>query len=98
MFDLYKPTTPRKYSSLRPYSGGLHHNNKIPPDYTRVEVHFMKLEFMQWKIDHPTPEELTLLGEVMNQFILWHKQDIVLIASSSPVQRLEAVVTEPTNL
>jgi hypothetical protein len=22
--------------------GGLHHNNKIPPDYTRVEVHTMK--------------------------------------------------------
>ena len=27
--------------------GGLHHNNKIPPDYTRVEVHTMKPEFMQ---------------------------------------------------
>ena len=26
--------------------GGLHHNNKIPPDYTRVEVHTMKPEFM----------------------------------------------------
>ena len=51
-----------------PHSG-LHHNNKIPLDYTRVELHFMKLEFMQWKIDHPTPKGLTLLGEVMNQFI-----------------------------
>ena len=27
--------------------GGLHHNNKIPPDYTRVEVHIVKPEFMQ---------------------------------------------------
>ena len=26
--------------------GGLHHNNKIPPDYTRVEVHIVKPEFM----------------------------------------------------
>ena len=26
--------------------GGLHHNNKIPPDYTRVEVHTVKPEFM----------------------------------------------------
>ena len=26
--------------------GGLHHNNKIPPDYTRVEVHTMKPEFI----------------------------------------------------
>ena len=27
--------------------GGLHHNNNIPPDYTRVEVHTVKTEFMQ---------------------------------------------------
>jgi hypothetical protein len=26
--------------------GGLHHNNKIPPNYTRVKVHTVKLEFM----------------------------------------------------
>ena len=26
--------------------GGLHHNNKILPDYTRVEVHTVKPEFM----------------------------------------------------
>ena len=48
----------------------LHHNNKIPSDYTRVELHFMKPKFMQWKIDHPTSEGLMLLREVMNQFIL----------------------------
>ena len=50
--------------------GGLHHNNKIPSDYTRVEVHTVKPEFMTWKIEHPTPEGLVLLGDVMNQFIL----------------------------
>ena len=27
-------------------SGGLHHNNKIPSDYTRVKVHTIKPEFM----------------------------------------------------
>ena len=26
--------------------GGLHHNNKIPLDYSRVEVHTVKPEFM----------------------------------------------------
>jgi hypothetical protein len=36
---------------------GLHHNNKIPSDYSRVKVHTMKPEFMQWKIDYPTPED-----------------------------------------
>jgi hypothetical protein len=36
---------------------GLHHNNKIPLVYSRVKVHTMKPEFMQWKIDYPTPED-----------------------------------------
>jgi hypothetical protein len=53
--------------------GGVHHNNRIPPDYTRVEVHTVKPEFMQWRIDYPTLGEQQLLREVMNQFILWHE-------------------------
>jgi hypothetical protein len=73
---------------------GLHHNNKIPSDYTRVEVHSMKPKFLQGKIDHPTPEGLTLLREVMNQFILWHKRNIVLTASSPLVQCLEGLFEE----
>ena len=44
---------------------GLHHNNKIPPDYTRVELHTVKLEFMQLRIDYATPEGLVLLRDVM---------------------------------
>ena len=64
--------------------GGLWHGRKIPQDYTRVEVHTVKPEFMTWKIDYPTPEGLELLGDVMNQFILWHKRDIILTRSSPP--------------
>ena len=41
--------------------GGLHHNNKIPPDYTRVEVHTVKPEFIQWRIYYATLEGLVLL-------------------------------------
>jgi len=74
--------------------GGLHHNNRIPPDYTRVEVYTVKPKFVQWSIDYPTPDEQQLLEEVMNQFILWHKQDIILIASLPPVQRLEGVLED----
>jgi hypothetical protein len=55
----------------------------ILQDYTRVEVHTVKPKFMTWKIEHPTPEGLVLLGDIMNQFILWHKRDIVLTTSSS---------------
>ena len=57
---------------------------KTPPDYTRVKVHTVKPEFMQWRIDYATPKGLVLLGDVMGQFILWHKWDIILTASSSP--------------
>ena len=64
--------------------GGLHHNNKIPPDYTRVEVHTVKPEFMQWRIDYATPKGLVLLRDIIGQFILWHKWDIILTASSLP--------------
>jgi hypothetical protein len=56
--------------------GSSWHNNAILQDYTRVEVHTVKPEFMKWKIEHPTPEGLYLLGDVMNQFILWHKRTL----------------------
>ena len=75
---------------------GLHHNNKIPPDYTRVKVHTVKPKFMQWRIDYATPEGLVLLGDIMGQFILWHKQDIILTSSSlpPPLSNLEGVVED----
>jgi hypothetical protein len=62
--------------------GGRWQNREIPQDYTRVEVHTVKPEFVTWNIDHPTPEGLCELGAVMKQFILWHKKDIVLNVSS----------------
>jgi hypothetical protein len=62
--------------------GSSWHNNAIPQDYTRAEVHTVKPEFMKWKIEHLTPKGLDLLGDIMNQFILWHKKDIVLTACS----------------
>ena len=37
----------------------------------------VKPDFMTWEIEHPTPEGLVHHGEVMKQFILWHKKDIV---------------------
>jgi hypothetical protein len=51
---------------------------------------------MTWKIAHPTPKGLLLLGDIMNQFILWRKQDIVLTASSLTLTNahLERVVED----
>ena len=51
---------------------------------------------MQWRIDYATPEGLVLLEDVMWQFILWHKWDIILTASSPPLPlpNLERVVED----
>jgi hypothetical protein len=51
---------------------------------------------MKWKIEHPTHEGLYLLGDVMNQFILWHKKDIVLtVCSPTPSDvHLERVIED----
>ena len=38
---------------------------KIPLDYTRVEVHTVKPEFIQWRIDYATLEGLVLLGDII---------------------------------
>jgi hypothetical protein len=51
---------------------------------------------MRHKIDHPTQEGLVHLGEVMKQFILWHKKDIILnVSSPTPSDvHLERVVED----
>jgi hypothetical protein len=41
----------------------------------------VKPKYMRHKIDHPTQEGLVHLEEVMKQFILWHKKDIILNVS-----------------
>ena len=56
-------------------------------------MHTLKPEFMQWRIDYATPEGLVLLGDVMGQFILWYKWDIILTTSPpTPLPNLERVV------
>jgi hypothetical protein len=61
---------------------GSWHGRELPQDYTRVKVLTMKPEYMKYKIEHPTPEGLVHLGEVVKQFILWNKKDIALNVSS----------------
>jgi hypothetical protein len=45
--------------------GGEWHGRPIPHDYTRVKVHTVKPDYLNWEIDHETPEGLVRLGEVM---------------------------------
>jgi hypothetical protein len=51
---------------------------------------------MTWEIEHATHEGLGHLREVMKQFILWHKKDIVLNVCSPTLSdvHLEQVVED----
>jgi hypothetical protein len=81
--------------------GGTFHCREIPPDYTKVEVLTVKAEYKNWKIDIPTDEGLSLLGQCEGQFILWYKKDIVLDdaaqAADKTLQRLDALLEEITD-
>uniref|UniRef100_A0A0E0DKP6 DUF8039 domain-containing protein n=1 Tax=Oryza meridionalis TaxID=40149 RepID=A0A0E0DKP6_9ORYZ len=54
------------------------HNNPIPKDYARVQVARVNADQMSLELDIPTPEGIELLGDAVNQFILWHRGDIIL--------------------
>uniref|UniRef100_K3XQW6 DUF8039 domain-containing protein n=1 Tax=Setaria italica TaxID=4555 RepID=K3XQW6_SETIT len=56
-----------------------------PPEYAWVEV--VTVLDDSCEIDIPTDEEIEILGDVMNQYILWHCRDIVLNNASLETSR-----------
>jgi hypothetical protein len=54
------------------------------PEYTWVLVVSVSNESCE--IDIPTDEGIELVGDARNQYILWHRRDIILNASPSPLQ------------
>jgi hypothetical protein len=55
------------------------HNNPIPVEYTKVLVHeITNKAYIDYPLDHVTPEGVKELGEVLNEFILWNRCEIVL--------------------
>jgi hypothetical protein len=56
--------------------------NTPPPEYAWVQVVSVSDELCE--IDIPTEDGIELLGDARNQYILWHRQDIILNASPSP--------------
>ncbi|BAH94790.1 Os10g0199200 [Oryza sativa Japonica Group] len=59
-------------------SGRQFHNSSILVDYARVQVARVHGDQMSLELDIPTPEGIELLGDAVNQFILWHRRDIIL--------------------
>jgi hypothetical protein len=53
-----------------------YHNKKMPKEYCRVEVLTVMEGHSDDFQDIPTPDSVKKLGEDINEFILWHRQDI----------------------
>jgi hypothetical protein len=58
--------------------------NPPPPEYAWVQVVLVSDESCE--IDISTEDGIELLGDARNQYILWHRRDIILNASPSPLQ------------
>jgi hypothetical protein len=67
--------------------------NPPPPEYTWVQVVSVSDELCE--IDIPTKDGIELLGDARNQYILWHRRDIILNASPSPLQPSQERVPPP---
>nr|AAU89233.1 hypothetical protein [Oryza sativa Japonica Group]ABF96523.1 transposon protein, putative, CACTA, En/Spm sub-class [Oryza sativa Japonica Group] len=57
------------------------HNTAILEDYARVQVAKVHSDHVSLELDIPTPEGIELLGDAVNQFILWDRRDIILTAA-----------------
>jgi hypothetical protein len=58
--------------------------NPQPPEYACVQVVSASNESCE--IDIPTEDGIELLDDARNQYILWHRRDIILTASPNPLQ------------
>jgi hypothetical protein len=59
--------------------GRVFHNNPIPAEYAKVLVNeITNKAYIDYPLDHVTPERVKELEEAVNEFILWNQHEIVL--------------------
>nr|TKV96130.1 LOW QUALITY PROTEIN: hypothetical protein SEVIR_9G409300v2 [Setaria viridis] len=58
------------------------HCKRTSPEYSWVQVFTMLDESCE--LDIPTDKGIEVLGDAMNQYILWHRRDIILNINASP--------------
>jgi hypothetical protein len=69
-------------------SGRVLHNNPISVEYAKVLVReITDMGYIDYPLDHVTPEGVKELGQAVNQFILWNRREFFLDGLISP-QRL----------
>jgi hypothetical protein len=75
--------------------GHVFHNNPIPTEYAKVLVcEITDMSYIDYSLDHVTPEGVKELGEAVNQFILWNRREIVLDGPASPHNQLMSPLSQ----
>jgi hypothetical protein len=75
-------------------SGRVFHNNPIPAEYAKVLVHeITDKAYIDYPLDHVTPEGVKELGEAVNEFILWNRREIVLDGPATPKEKEASLPT-----
>jgi hypothetical protein len=74
--------------------GRVFHNNPILTEYAKMLVReITNMLYIDYPLDHVTPEGVKELGEAINQFILWNRCEIVLDGPASPQNQLMSPLT-----
>jgi hypothetical protein len=75
--------------------GRVFHNNLIPAKYAKVLVReITDMACIHYPLDHVTPEGIMELGEVVNQFILWNRCEIILDDTTIPQNQLMSPLSQ----
>jgi hypothetical protein len=75
--------------------GRVFHNNPIPTEYAKVLVReITDMACIDYPLDHVMPEGIKELGEVLNQFILRNRREIILDGLTMPQNQLMSPLSQ----
>jgi hypothetical protein len=75
------------------------HNNHIPVEYAKVLIReITDMACIDYPLDHMTSEGIKELEEVVNQFILWNRHEIVLDGPSMTKNQLMSPLSQTVTL
>nr|BAC07033.1 hypothetical protein [Oryza sativa Japonica Group] len=83
------------YWSQNMMHGRRFHCQDIPDDYVKVVVRTVIEAYRMHELDFPTTEQIVYLGDAVDQFILWHKNDIEL-GSTDGIDRPPRISVSPS--
>jgi hypothetical protein len=74
------------------------YNNPTPVEYAKVLIQeITDMGYINYPLDHITPEGVKELGQAINQFILWNQREIFLDGPISPQRQHIQLSQTPTS-